>query len=399
MPEKEVEVNPVTRVEGESKLILNVDDEGIVREGYYLPFLPVRGFEKMLQGKSFRFLPGAVMRICGVCHITHAIAAAEAVESVFGVKPPQDGLLLRELAGLINRLESQALHVLFLLEDLFRGEKRGEMTKKTFQLIGASGKMMTVIGGSPVHPQGVVVGGMEKNLSEKGAEEIRNNLKVYREGMEELLEEVKVAQRRLAEEGILKEDAGEVRVRRLATHPTYGNSLELDLLELTLVDPHSYYDHESAAKEARSLLALYGGEVTEVGPGARMRLYDSFKEEGPLSVNLAYMMEALRDCERAGEILETLNLKGRTYERVTPKGGKGVGVHEAPRGTNIHIAHLREDGTILDYRIIVPTMFNIPVINVALKGVPEEYAPLVVRSYDPCLSCASHVIRVEEVVD
>ena len=89
MPEKEVEVNPVTRVEGESKLILNVDDEGIVREGYYLPFLPVRGFEKMLQGKSFRFLPGAVMRICGVCHITHAIAAAEAVESVFGVKPPR----------------------------------------------------------------------------------------------------------------------------------------------------------------------------------------------------------------------------------------------------------------------------------------------------------------------
>lgn len=119
--EKEVKISPVTRVEGESKLILKVDEEGSVREGYYLPYLSVRGFEKMLQGKSFRFLPGAVMRICGVCHITHAIAASEAVESIFGIKPPGDGLLLRELAGLVNTLESHAVHVLFLLEDLFKG--------------------------------------------------------------------------------------------------------------------------------------------------------------------------------------------------------------------------------------------------------------------------------------
>lgn len=63
-----------------------------------------------------------------------------------------------------------------------------------------------------------------------------------------------------------------------------------------------------------------------------MRMYHSFKEKGPLSVNLAYMMEAVKDCERAEEILGELNMKGRTYERVSPKGGKGVGVHEAPGG-------------------------------------------------------------------
>lgn len=141
------------------------------------------------------------------------------------------------------------------------------MTKKTFQLIGAAGKMMSIIGGSPVHPQGVVVGGMERNLSEKGVEEIRTNLKVYREGMEETLEEIRDAQQRLVEKGVLKEDSGEVGVRRLATHPTYGDSLELDLLELTVVNPHSFYQHERAAAESRSLLALYGGGLPRWDPG------------------------------------------------------------------------------------------------------------------------------------
>ena len=176
--------------------------------------------------------------------------------------------------------------------------------------------------------------------------------------------------------------------------------MEVDLLDLTVQSPHTVYDLEKAREEARSLLAFYGGEVTEVGPGARMRRYHSFKEGGPLSVNIAYLQEAVKSCERMKEILDEINLKGRVRERVTPRGGKGVGVHEAPRGTNIHIAHLRDDGIILDYRIIVPTMFNIPVINVALKGAPSELAPLIVRSYDPCLSCASHMVRIErEVVE
>ena len=219
MAEKVVEICPITRVEGESKLLLKVDGEGLVREGYYLPFLPVRGFERMLQGKSFEFLPGAVMRICGVCHITHAIAAVEAVEDVFGITPPADGLLLREFAGLVNRLESHSVHVLFLLPDLFKGDERKEVARRVFRAINSAGRMMSIVGGSPVHPRGVVVGGMEKNLSEKGLKELRAELKTYQEVMEGLLEDVRVAQRRLMEEGIFPEELGEVRVRRLCTHP------------------------------------------------------------------------------------------------------------------------------------------------------------------------------------
>ena len=142
-------------------------------------------------------------------------------------------------------------------------------------------------------------------------------------------------------------------------------------------------------------MAKYRNEITEVGPRARMRSFFRFTEKVPLSINVAYADDAILGCERIIEACDEININGKTRDFSAPRKGKGVGVHEAPRGTNIHTLSLREDGIIDSYRIIVPTMFNIPVIDKALVGAPQEFAELVVRSYDPCLSCATHMVVVK----
>jgi len=95
------------------------------------------------------------------------------------------------------------------------------------------------------------------------------------------------------------------------------------------------------------------------------------------------------------ELLDSLNLKGKVFEQPIPREGTGIGVYEAPRGINIHRAELRGDGTVMGYKIIVPTMFNIPVIEEVIRGNELKWAEPLVRAYDPCTSCATHTLELQ----
>ena len=354
-------IYPVTRIEADGKLVLHVNDEDVIIKGFFYPFMPIRGFERMLIGKTLEFLPVGAMRICGVCHITHGIAAVEAAENALGVIPPENGLILREIAGLGNRLQSHALHMLFLYKDFFEGNDK--LLRDIFNMLECAGEIVKISGHSPVHPPNVCVGGMRRNISEKGKEEIERNA-----------------------------------IKLLATHPYYGDREEIDLLDLNVVPPEKYYDVKEIRGETGATVVLYRNELTEVGPKARMKKFFKFSSNLPLMVNITYMEDAIKGCERIIELCDLLNVSSPTKATVSSKNGRGVGVHEAPRGTNIHVVKLRDDGIIVDYRIIVPTMFNLAVIDTALIGAPYSYAEVIVRSYDPCLSCATHVTVIKDGV-
>ncbi len=387
-----ISVYPVTRIEADGKIVIWVSEDNIIEKAHFYPFMPIRGFARMLVGKSLEFLPVAAMRICGVCHVTHGIAAIEAAEDVLNLEPPKDGLLLREIAGLGNRLQSQAMHMLFLLKDFF-GEDRDVM-KMVFKMLELGSEIVKISGHSSIHPSNVCVGGMLKNISEKGRAEIEKCAEEYKSTMSDFKNLLIEKLESLLDENEIPENLGNVELPLLTTDPYYGKRENIDLLDLNIIPPEKYYDAKEIVEECGSAIAYYRNGATETGPNARMRVFFNFNCKLPLSINIAYAEDAIRGCERIIEICDALNVNGKTRNFTQPKAGRGIGVHEAPRGTNIHVLTLREDGIITDYRIIVPTMFNIPVIDNALVGAPLEFAEIIVRSYDPCLSCATHFIRI-----
>ena len=389
-------IYPVTRIEADGKLVLHVNDEDVIIKGFFYPFMPIRGFERMLIGKTLEFLPVGAMRICGVCHITHGIAAVEAAENALGVIPPENGLILREIAGLGNRLQSHALHMLFLYKDFFEGNDK--LLRDIFNMLECAGEIVKISGHSPVHPPNVCVGGMRRNISEKGKEEIERNAIKYKNLMEKLENLLKEILEKMVDENKIPKNLGNVNLPLLATHPYYGDREEIDLLDLNVVPPEKYYDVKEIRGETGATVVLYRNELAEVGPKARMKKFFKFSSNLPLMVNITYMEDAIKGCERIIELCDLLNVSSPTKATVSSKNGRGVGVHEAPRGTNIHVVKLRDDGIIVDYRIIVPTMFNLAVIDTALIGAPYSYAEVIVRSYDPCLSCATHVTVIKDGV-
>ena len=112
---KVVEISPTTRHEGHSKLVLKVNDSGIVERGDWLSITPVRGVEKLAIGKTMEQVPKIASRVCGICPIAHTLAAIESMEASIKCEVPKDAHLLRVILQCANRLHSIALHNVLIL--------------------------------------------------------------------------------------------------------------------------------------------------------------------------------------------------------------------------------------------------------------------------------------------
>ncbi len=268
--------------------------------------------------------------------------------------------------------------------------------KDIFKMLEFANEIVKISGHAPVHPPNVCVGGMRKNISEKGKKEVEENAKKYLELMTNFKNEFKKVLEDMVENGKIQKELGNVNLPFLATHPYYGDVEKLDLLDINIIPPEKYYDFKKIPEETGAAVTFYKNTPTEVGPRARMYIFFHKSYDFPLGINLAYMDDAIKGCERIIEICDSLNVNARTRIYGQIRNGKGIGVHEAPRGTNLHLVSLREDGIIRDYRIIVPTMFNLPIMDMAIVGAPLDMVEAIIRSYDPCLSCATHVVILRD---
>jgi len=161
--------------------------------------------------------------------------------------------------------------------------------------------------------------------------------------------------------------------------------------------PESWYDDPEIAKRACSTIPLYDGRNVEVGPRARMVEFQGFKERGVVAQHVARALEMKTALARAIEILDELDTSAPVRADFDERGtGKlGIGAIEAPRGLDVHMAKV-ENGRIQFYNALVPTTWNIPTMGPATEGFHHEYGPHVIRAYDPCLSCATHVMVVDD---
>lgn len=395
--ERTITLDPTTRHEGHAKLVLHVDDEGIVERAYYISTTMVRSFESLTLGRTYEFTPRASMRICGLCPVSHAEASCQALEQAFDLEIPQDALVLREILGLASKMQDHALHQYLILDDIIDDEKtKKEAILRIQELRRIGQKMKDIVGGEAIHPSNYCVGGFETNISHRASASLYRLVRKYEQNahiQKDLI--VETIEKKLES---LPKNIGLSNSSILATHMTYGDRDEVSLEAIREVIPSRFYGKDEEGRDTNTMIPLYYGETVETGPRARFIKFKRFSGESALYINVARAREMLVIVYRAEELLDQLNTKGKTKpDHINVKEGEGMGVYEAPRGTLIHTAKTDQNGIMRDYRIISPTTWNVPTIGKAIEGSPHEYAEIIMRSYDPCLDCATHSIIVKDL--
>ena len=386
-------ISPTSRQEGHAELVMEIDDEGIVTKGRYFSITPVRGLEKMVTGKAPETAPVLCQRICGVCPVPHTMASVEAMDDSLGIEIPKAAALLRELTISASNLNSHAIHHFlvapdFVPEDLFKTAVDSVGTiRKNAQYV------VDMVAGEGIHPSDVRIGGMARNLSELARKKLYTRLKALVPVVDNHVE----LMTNLILEKDIPEGLGVINAPVFASDVIYGKREFFDLDRFTEIVPELWYDDPEIGKRACTTVPLYDGVNVETGPRARLDKFQGYKERGVVAQHLARAREMKTYLSRAIAILDELDTAANTLADFDPRGTNklGIGVVEAPRGTDIHMAQVK-DGKTAFYSALVPTTWNIPTMGPATEGFHHEFGPHVIRAYDPCLSCATHVMVVDD---
>ncbi len=386
-------ISPTSRQEGHAELVMEVDDEGIVTKGRYFSITPVRGLEKIVTGKAPETAPVIVQRICGVCPIPHTLASVEAIDDSLDIEVPKAGRLLRELTLAAHHVNSHAIHHFLIAPDFVPENLMADAINSVSEIRKNVQYVVDMVAGEGIHPSDVRIGGMADNITELARKRLYARLKQLKPKLDEHVE-LMIG---LIEDKDLPKGLGVHNQPTLASHQIYGDRTKFDLDRFTEVMPESWYDDPEIAKRACSTIPLYDGRNVEVGPRARMVEFQGFKERGVVAQHVARALEMKTALARAIEILDELDTSAPVRADFDERGtGKlGVGAIEGPRGLDVHMAKV-ENGKIQFYSALVPTTWNIPTMGPATEGFHHEYGPHVIRAYDPCLSCATHVMVVDD---
>ncbi|MBN1194296.1 MAG: coenzyme F420 hydrogenase subunit alpha [Methanomicrobiaceae archaeon] len=443
---KVVEISPTTRHEGHTKLVLKVNDEGIIERGDWLSLTPVRGIEKLAIGKSMHQVPKISSRVCGICPIAHTLAGCEAMEASIGCEIPEDAYLLRLILQCANRLHSHALHNILSLPDMylpgtdvkinpFTPEEpvrtvalRIQRLREIAQTIGE------IVGGEAIHPSNPRVGGMYTNITPRAKAKIYD---LAKEGVPLMHAhmDLMIAIFKNWDARPTAANASGVEVEKtekfgfhdqgyMAAAPLYASSsLDLDPqwsperwtevrpwdwymgeMEIDLEDPSYPFGGTTKAgakawpqMEACTGVPLYDGAPVEVGPRARLAKYRDYDRKGAMGLQIARQMEFPDTLYAMIEAVDALDTSGSVLADEIPCGDGTLGwcANEAPRGCDVHLAKVK-DNKVQWYSLLVPTTWNFPTCSRALEGAPWQLAEVIVRAYDPCVSCATHMLVVDE---
>ena len=453
---KTLTIQPVSRIEGGAKVTIQLDDAGNVADAK-MHILELRGFEKFCVGRPVEEMPRITTRICGVCPMSHHLAAAKAADAVFGVTPPPTGRKLRELANAAAYLEEHILHFYFLAgADFVMGPDADYSVRNVFGIAGANpdlgrrvvkmrhmgARMVETICGKAIHPVAAVPGGFSKPLTE---EERKQLLEMAKEQLEfakftiafakesifpKYMDTIKVLGvvntgflGTVDKDGALNLYDGKQRMMKPdGSYEDFEAENYLDYISERVVD-WSFVKFPYNKKWGEFSMDLDNPVgVYRVNTLARINVCDKIAtplaqkelEEfraafgRPAQLTLLYhyarLIELVYNAERVLELLNDPDITGtETRVPVTPRAARGVGIVEAPRGTLIHDYTTDEKGILTDCNLIVATVQNNAAMNMGVKsaatmliknGVYDEtilnQVEMVIRAYDPCLSCASH---------
>ena len=453
-PEKlrRVAIDPLSRVEGHGKVTLLLDDDNNVHQ-VRLHIVEFRGFEKFVQGRPYWEAPVMVQRLCGICPVSHHIAASKAMDMIVGATLTPTAEKVRRLMHYGQILQSHALHFFHLCSpDLLFGFD-SDMAKRNIAGIAAQypdiakqgvllrkfgQEVIRVTAGKRIHGTGSIPGGVNKNVS---LEERDYLLKDIEQIIAWSRDAAGIARQLFEQNLTLYNNFGRFRTHTLnlvrsdgAMDLYHGGLRARDMDGNTLFDHYDYHhywdvifeDVKSWSYMKFPFLRSLGPEQGwyRVGPLTRVTqcdfiptpLANKAREEflafdngsaagATLGYHWARMIEMLHAAETIEELLHDDELQGTDLVNIGQRQERGVGVIEAPRGTLIHHYKVDEHDQITRCNLIVSTTHNNQAMNEAIRSVAREYLDghkitegllnhieVAIRAFDPCLSCATHAL-------
>ncbi len=424
MKTKTIKVDYLARVEGEGAMYVKIKGDTVTDVKLKI-FEPPRFFEAFLRGRMYGEAPDITARICGICPVAYQMSAVHSMERAFGVTV--DGQL-RELRRLLycgEWIESHVLHVYMLHAPDFLGysdvmrmaQDYPDIVKRGLQMKKAGNAIVSLLGGREVHPINVRVGGFYKTPSKQDFGQLVEKLKW---GRDAALETVRwTAQFSFPD---FEQDYEFVALRHPTEYPYNEGRIVsnrgLDIAAQEYED-HFIEEHVAHSNALHSVLKERGAYF--VGPLARYNL--NFDRLSPLAQEAAQgaglgpvcrnpfqsiivrSVEILYAFDEALRIIEGYEMPDQPAVELHPRAATGSACTEAPRGILYHRYRLSDEGLILDAKIVPPTSQNQKTIENDLRRYVEQAIELpedqltwqceqAIRNYDPCISCATHFLKL-----
>ncbi|MEI6349771.1 MAG: Ni/Fe hydrogenase subunit alpha [Verrucomicrobiota bacterium] len=420
-----ISVDYLARVEGEGAMLVKIKDRQVVEVKLKI-FEPPRFFEAFLRGRKFTEAPDITARICGICPVAYQMSAVHAMEDACGVRVGGPLRALRRLMYCGEWIESHTLHIYMLHAPDFLGYESAihmakdhrEWVQRGLQLKKAGNEVMALLGGREIHPINVRVGGFYKAPRKAELAPLAERLKWARDAALETVrwvaqfpfpdferdyefvalrhpEEYPMNEGRLVSNRGLDIGAHEFDEQIVEEQVPYSNALHA-----TLKDRGPYYLGPMARLNLNfsRLRPIAQQAAKEAGVGSGCN--------NPFKSIIVRSVEVLHACDEALRLIAEYEPPASPVVEAHPRAATGYAFTEAPRGTLYHRYRIDDEGTIRDAKIVPPTSQNQKTIeNDLWNFVPPRIdlpnaqltwqCEQAIRNYDPCISCATHFLKLE----
>jgi len=423
-----IDVHHITRVEGHGNIVVDVQGGELKECDLHIVETP-RFFEAMLRGRPYSESSHITSRICGICAVGHATASLRATEKALGVEPSEQTVLLRKLNFHGEILDSHILHAYMLVAPDFLGvgsviplaKSAPEVVLRALRMKKLAGDLCAAICGRHTHPIAMTVGGFTHYPSAEQLTALRERLEAARTDVDltvELFQTLSIPAFERDTEYIALHKEDEYCFIDGVIASTDGGSWPVesyrDVTNEYLV-PHSSAKHTRNQRESYMVgaLARFNINHDKLHPKAQAAataLGLKPKCVNPYMNTVAQVVEIVHCVEDSIRLIDQLLERGITWEQPAPPArlsGEGVGACDVPRGTLFH-NYVIEDGVVVGANCIIPTGQNLANIEADMRALvptildrqPQEITlalEMLVRAYDPCISCSAHMLDVKFV--
>jgi sulfhydrogenase subunit alpha len=431
---KKIDVHHVTRVEGHGNIVVNIDG-GVVKDCRFDVIETPRFFEAMLRGRPYLEASHITSRICGICSTGHTTASLRASEKALGVELTEQTILLRKLVFHGEILDSHILHVYMLVAPDFLGvgsviplaTTHRDVVLRALRMKKLAGDLCAAVAGRHTHPIAMTVGGFTHFPTLADLKDLRDQLMASRADVDATVDLCSTLpwpkfERDTEYVSLTKPDEYAFIDGEIKTSDGYRVPIE-NYKDVT----NEYLVQHSSAKWTRhkreslmvGALARFNNNYDQLHPRAKAaaeKLGIKPKVTNPYLNTAAQVVEVVHCVEDAISIIDQLLAKGLKNEKPVPvdlgkigaNGCNGVGACEVPRGILIHQYWVGQDGKLTGANCIIPTNQNIANLEADMKALVPQIMEkpvdamrldleMLVRAYDPCISCSVHVMKVEKI--
>ncbi len=425
-----IDVKHVTRVEGHGRIKVRTKD-GVVEEVKLSITEANRFFENFVKGMQPAEIPWIVSRICGICCVGHQMTATKAVEAALGIEVSPQTVLLRKLLTESQFIQSHVLHVYFLAVPDYLGvpsvlplaKTHPEVVKRALKLKKLANDYTALFGGRTLHPMANTLKGFRKLPTLDAVEALRDRMVTAVPDIEATVSVVKTLaippyERETEYVSLKHPDEYALYDGEVYSSDTGERVPVSDYRRVTneFTVPHSTTKWSKWHRDAyfAGALARVNNNFDQLVPQAKQAAEDLGLKVpcyNPYMNNVAQVVETVHCAHNSVRMLEAILDKGLQEEEITytVRAGKGVGSCEVPRGILFHEYGFDEEGRCAEANAIIPTSQNINNIEQDMKAFVPRMLPamtqkeltlhmeMLLRAYDPCISCSVHMLDVEFV--